>query len=190
MSLEAEFVPVNAKMRNCFPSLVKFGKKKWIIYFQRYKWISSKFSNASIFISELIVLLRRHLGKKVWQRLSFLGSTKYEKCGANAHSVSLQNYSSPKHYRPISQIKNSSNSLVSGAYPARLLSTHTRGISAVTGHACSAPGGHPAARQCLLAFRWKIHPAISSVLLHRKLLTAISKEFPAEEEWCYQRTPD
>jgi len=40
--------------------------------------------------------LRKDLGKKtVWQCLSFLGSATYEKCAANAHNVSLQNYCPP-----------------------------------------------------------------------------------------------
>lgn len=96
MNLVAEFVPLHAKMRDCFPSLVKLGKKRQIIHFQHYKLISFKFSNTSVSISELRVLLRKHLGKKkVWQHLSFLGSARYEKCGANAHSVSVQNYSPP-----------------------------------------------------------------------------------------------
>lgn len=41
------------------------------------------------------VILRKDLGKKVWQRLSFLGSAQYKKRGASAHNVSQQNYYPP-----------------------------------------------------------------------------------------------
>lgn len=140
-------------MRNCFPALVKLGMKRQIIHFQCYKLISSKFTNTSIFISGLRLLLRKYLGKKkVWQHLSFLGSAKYEKCGANAHSVSAK-LLSPRHYRLISLIKNilpiplSMEQTLPGTCP------HTCGVSAVTGHACSAPEGQPDTQQCLLAFR-------------------------------------
>lgn len=53
------------------------------------------FSNTSIFVSELRVILRRYLGKKkVWQLLSFLLSTNMRNVELML-TVSLQNYSPP-----------------------------------------------------------------------------------------------
>lgn len=183
MNLVEEFVPVNAKMRNCFPSLVKPGKKRQIS-FQCYKLISSKFSNRSTFISELRVLLRKNLGKKkVWHHLSFLGSTKYEKCGANAQclcritlSQTLQANLSNKRILPIP---------LSVEHTLPDTCPHTHGVSAVTGH-CLLWSRRPACCSAVLASLQMKNPAISSVLLHKKLFISIGQE----EEWCYERAPN
>lgn len=51
-NLVTEVIPATAKMNNCFLPLARLGKRDPSSVFSAIKWISSKFTNVSVFISE------------------------------------------------------------------------------------------------------------------------------------------